>query len=89
MFMNLHTPPAGKALYSVYVTEAPVGTPADEIWMDEIDVVLARNANVAHILHAAAEELAGYEGCRVVGIINQSDGYVVAALQDGDLLKGR
>jgi hypothetical protein len=37
MFMNLHTPPpAGKALYSVYVTEAPAGTPADEIWMDEI-----------------------------------------------------
>lgn len=80
----------------MYVTEAPVGTPADEIWMDEIDVVLVRNANVAHILHAAAEELAGYGGCRVVGIINQSDGiinqsdgYVVAALQDGDLLKGR
>ena len=82
MFMNLHTLPAGQAMYTLAVTDAAVGTPRDQVEYDEVDVVAPARASVAEII--AAADLDGYEGCRVIGVVNQSDGYVVVEDPDGD-----
>lgn len=82
MFMNLHTLPAGQAMYTLAVTDDPAGTPRDQVEYDEVDVVAPAGASVAAII--AAADLDGYEGCRVIGVVNQSDGYVVVEDPDGD-----
>jgi hypothetical protein len=82
MWMNLHTLPAGQSMYTLAVTGDPVGTPKDEVEYDEVDVVAPRGASVAEIV--AAADLDGYEGQRVIGVSNQSDGYVMAQDVDGD-----
>jgi hypothetical protein len=82
MWMNLHTLPAGQSMYTLAVTNQPAGTPADDLEYDEVDVVAPRRATVAQIV--AAADLDGYEGCRVIGVSNQSDGYVLVQDPDGD-----
>lgn len=84
MFVNLHSLPAGQSLYTVAVTAQPASTPDSDGWFyDEADVVAPARATVADVI--AAADLSGYEACRVVGVINQSDGYVVAERPNGDL----
>lgn len=83
MFVNLHTLPPGRSLYTVAVTDEPTGTPAADLTYDEVDVVAPARASVASVL--AAADLGGYEDCRVVGVVDQSSGYVVAEAWDGDL----
>jgi fructoselysine-6-P-deglycase FrlB-like protein len=70
VFMNLHTLPPGQHLYTVAVTDDPAA-----LSYDEVDVVARAGATSDQVL--AAADLAAYSGCRVVGVINQSDGYVL------------
>lgn len=82
MFMNLHALPAGQSMYTLAVTNLPADTPKDRMEYDEVDVVASSRATVAQVI--AAADLDGYEGCRVIGVVNQSDGYVVCEDPTGD-----
>lgn len=85
MFMNLHALPVGQSMYTLAVTNDPTGTPHDQIGYDELDVVASSRANVAGVVAAAKAELDDlYPGARVIGVVNQSDGYVVVENPDGD-----
>lgn len=83
MFVNLHTLPRGKAMYTIALTEQPAGTPSADLFYDEVDVVADAWATVDAIL--AAADLDGYEHCRVIGVVNQSDGFIVVQDEQGDL----
>lgn len=82
-YMNLDTLPSGQSMFTVAVTEQPPGTPPDDLFYDEVDVVTSSTATVAEVI--AAADLTGYEECRVIGVIDQSAGYVLAEARDGDL----
>lgn len=82
MFANLGT----QSMYTVAVTAEPIGTAQDEVFYDEVDVIASSRATVAQVI--AAADLDGYEHCRVVGVIDQSSGYVYAEAWDGDLRSG-
>ena len=88
MFVNLDTLPRGKSLFTVYVTLDPAGTPRAECSADEVDVVGPRSASLQRLMEEGRENDGGANvgeyiwqtygpGARVVGIVNQSDGYVV------------
>lgn len=83
MFVNLHALPLGQSMYTLAVTDAPVGAPRAELAYDELDVVAPARATVAAIL--AAADLSAYDHCRVVGIVDQSSGYVLVEDWTGDL----
>lgn len=83
MWVNLHTLPAGQSMYTLAVTDQPNDTDPKDLSYDEVDVVAPSGAPVAEII--AAADLTGYEGCRVIGVANQSEGYVVVEITDGDL----
>lgn len=88
MWMNLDTLPAGKSMFTVYVTLDDEGTPRSETSADEVDVVAPRNANWSSVVnegtvHPSGEaakdfilELYGPDS-RVVGVVNVSEDYVV------------
>lgn len=94
MFMNLHTLPPGKSMYTVYVTTDPEGTDRSAMSADEVDVVAACSASWGDVCNNGQElrdfhedgnhkpatnwilEMYG-EDARVIGIVNQSDGYIV------------
>lgn len=82
-FVNIDAVPAGQALYTVAVIDQPVGTPRAELAYDEVDVQAPSRASVSEVI--AAADLSDYEGCRVVGVVNQSAGYVLAEDPEGDL----
>lgn len=83
MFVNLDQLPPGKHLFTVCVTDQPVGTPADEIGYDEIDVVADHGANAFTVVGSMREEdRRDYAGQRVIGVIDQSASHVL--LQDPD-----
>lgn len=84
MWVNLHTLPAGQRMYTVALTDQPVGTPSDELWYDEVDVVAPARIDAREVAERA--NLEGYEHCRVIGVSDQSDGYVLWEDKDGDLL---
>lgn len=84
-FLNLHTLAYGQSLYTVAVTSQPVGTPADSLAYDEVDVVAPSSASLSAVLRSADLDTKGYAGCRVVGVIDQSAGEVLAEAWDGDL----
>jgi hypothetical protein len=86
MFVNLHNLPAGKSMFTIAVTDQPSGTDPNDIAYDEVDVVADHNAQVADVI--AAADLSMYDGCRVIGVVNQSEGYVVVETFDGDLREG-
>lgn len=73
MFVNLHSLPAGQHMFTVAVTPDPAG--AEDLFYDEVDVVAPSRSTVDQII--AAADLEGYEGQRVVGVSDQSDGYVL------------
>jgi hypothetical protein len=77
MWMNLHTLPAGQAMYAIAVTDEPLGTPAEHLYYDEIYVTTRAGASVDQVIAAAAADLAAYPGCRIVGVSNQYDGYIM------------
>jgi hypothetical protein len=79
MFMNLDTLPVGKSYYTVYVTLDPKGTPRLEMSADEVDVVAPSSASRDEVVNECAAEIVSDYGtdARVVGVVNQSDGYVV------------
>lgn len=78
MFMNLDTIPAGKSMFTVAWTDAPVDTPKDEQWYEEYDLVFKTSASSGTIAtYATARPDWPYEGGRIVGVANQSDGYVL------------
>lgn len=85
MWMNLDQLPAGKSMYTIAVTDQPLDTPADEIAYDEIDVVTSSRATAQEVVAAAKDELEEYEGVRVIGVSNQSAGYVLWQDPNGDL----
>lgn len=87
-FMNIDQIPAGQALYTLALTDAPVGTPQDELGYDEVDFRCSTRL-MAHEVARRAQQagaLEGYEGCRVIGVSNQSDGYVMWQDPHGNLL---
>lgn len=84
MHMNIDAVPAGTSLFDLAVTSQPVGTPKDDLFYDEVEVYAPRNATVSEIVRIADLEALGYEGCRVIGVSNQSDGYVVVQDPNGD-----
>lgn len=89
MFVNLHTLPAGQHMFTLAVTSQPVGTPEDELFVDEIDIVAKRNSTVAELVAAVSpEEAADYEGCRVIGVADQSDGYLMFENPSSDITIG-
>lgn len=96
MWMNLDQLPAGKAMFTVYVTLDPKGTPRDEMGADEVDVVAPRSSGRQGVLENGTEHPDGGNAgeyiwqtygptARVVGVVNQSDGFVVYdAFEAGD-----
>lgn len=89
MFVNLHTLPVGQHLFTLAVTNQPGGTPEDELFVDEIDIVAKRNSTVAELVAAVSpEEAADYEGCRVIGVADQSDGYLMFENPSSDITIG-
>jgi hypothetical protein len=88
MFVNLHNLPAGKSLYTVYVSLDPVDTPRDETFADEVDVVATSGAywrdvinnGEAHSYHTPAStyivEMYGQDS-RIVGVVDQSAGVII------------
>lgn len=85
MWMNLHQLPAGQSMFTLAVTNQPVDTPLAAVAFDEVDVVARSDADLLEVIETA--DLAGYEGWRVIGVINASAGYVVADRLQGDLRK--
>jgi hypothetical protein len=99
MFMNIDALPAGTKLYTLYVVseDVPEGTPRSEMHCDEVDVTCARvngawnDAPNYGKVHPTGEHVPTYlmetygDGVRIVGIVNQSDGFVVYdAFKAGD-----
>ncbi len=70
MWMNLHTLPHGASQYT-----ALIGNVNDA---DEVDFVAPRHASREALEAAAWVAAAGdYNDCTVLGLINQSEGYVI------------
>jgi hypothetical protein len=87
MWMNLDQLPAGKSMFTVGVTNAPVDTPEDERYYEEVDVVFNSSASVGTIVtYAMGRPDWPYdENARVIGVSNQSDGYVLQQAWEGIL----
>lgn len=72
MFVNLHTLPVGQSMFTALVS-------CGDEYADEIDFVASSRASLDDLIVTAAtcDDSFGYEGCSIVAIANQSDGYVV------------
>lgn len=88
MFTNLHSLPAGKALFTVALTDQPTGTPDEELCYDELDLVAPRRASLSRLVDFAQKAAASTYGddVRIVGILNQSTGEVLAEAPQGNLI---
>lgn len=96
MWMNLDALPAGKSMYTVYVTTDPEGTPRSEMGADAVDIVASSSATWGSVCsygtaHPSGEHAPTYiiglygEDARIIGVVNQSDAYVVYdAFLEGD-----
>ena len=85
VFVNLHAVPPGQSLYTLAVTACPPGTPPDARYCDEVDVLAPTSAPLSSLLRDVDLDGLGYGGCRIVGVVDQSAGYVLAEDWDGDL----
>lgn len=83
MFVNLHELPMGQEMFTIAVTTQPVRTVEADREVDELDVIVPRGATVKQAIELADLPGNGYEGCRVVGVINQSGGYVIIESWEG------
>lgn len=96
MWMNLDTLPAGKSMYTVYVTTDEEGTPRSQMCVEEIDVIAPSRSKWGAVVndgsvHPTGESASAYIiadyglDSRVVGVVNQSTGTVVYdAFLEGD-----
>lgn len=73
-FMNLHTLPAGKHMYTAWVSSDPVGKveSADEI--DFVDDASAPWPTLKLNAEQVEDFKVDYPGCRIVAIADQSTG---------------
>lgn len=86
MFANLHELPPGRSLFTLLLTDAPLGTPADQLVTEELDLVAPSRSSVADLVAAAGGALADYaEDVRVIGIADQTSGCIVTEDPTGDL----
>lgn len=91
MYVNLHTIPAGQAMYTLAVTSDPPPVTEhdnDVFSVDEVDFVASTRLTSREVARRAqqAGALEGYEGMRVVGVVNQSDGHLMWQDLAGDAL---
>lgn len=87
MWMNLDALPTGKSMYTVHVTCDPEGTDRSKMSAEEVDVVAPSRATWNEVVNQAASELVEMYGpdSRVVGVVNQTDGFVMYdAFKAGD-----
>lgn len=85
-FTDIDQTPTGQHMFTLYLTDAPVGTPQSEVWIEEVDVTADRRSSLPDIIAAAKGALSDYpEHVRVIGVIDQSRGVVVAQKHDGNL----
>lgn len=85
--VNIDQVPVGQSYYTVYVTWDKPGTARSAMCTEEVDLVMrSTNAWGTVATYVASSMAAGYEpGYRVVGVVNQSDGYVMYdAFKAGD-----
>lgn len=68
MWVNMHTMPFDKDMYTVYVTPCPSFTPESDLLVDELDVIADRYASIAKVVEAAELDKNGYEGQRVIAL---------------------
>ena len=85
MWMNLHALPEDKRMYTIALTECPVDAPEDKRYYEEYDLVFNAGASVGTILtYALARPDWPYgPDARIVGVSNQSDGYVMQQNWEG------
>lgn len=87
MWVNLHKLPAGKSMYTLYLTWDPKGTPRDEVCAEEVDVVAPSRASWKQVYAAAEEEIRrDYNpDARLLGVVDQSAGSIIYdAFQEGE-----
>jgi hypothetical protein len=93
MYVNLDTLPAGQAMYTLHLTMDEVGTARSAMSTEEIDLVAPRGLSRDELMNReeTKQELKDTFGepewldTRLVGLVNQSDGYVVYdAFKAGD-----
>lgn len=93
MFVNLHTLPAGKSMYTLYVTAA-APTTRSMTECDEVDATAKSNATWGEVAsygqaHPDGTHLPTYlmdlygPDVRIVGIVNQTDAFVLFDAFDG------
>ena len=87
MWMNLDQLPAGKSMFTIAVTSASVDTPEDERHYEEVDCVFNTRASAGTVVAYAMARLDWPYGddVRVIGVANQSDGYVLSQAWEGIL----
>ena len=85
MWMNIDQVPVGKSMYTLYLTSDPVDTPPNQRCCEEVDVITSSRASVAEVIEAAREEIEGTysSSMRIIGVTNESDGYVMADDMNG------
>lgn len=85
MWMNLQDLPAGKSMFTIAVTYAPVDTPDDERYYEEYDLVFASTASVGTLVtYAVARPDWPYgDDARIVGVSDQSAGEVLTQRWEG------
>lgn len=89
MFTDLHTLPKGQSMFTLILTGDPAGTPREDLYTEEIDVVAPVRASVEDIIATAKGELADYPAdARIVAVADQSRGEMIAVAVDGDLGRG-
>ena len=87
MWVNLHSLPVGQHMYTIAVTMDPPETDPRHMTYDEVDVVASSRATAREVLAAAHDEIAETypSTARVIGVSDQSDGYVMWQDPTGDL----
>lgn len=87
MWTNLHTLPAGTSMYTLYVTTDPEGTNRSAMTCEEVDVTCERvngtcwdAPNYGKVWpsgeHVPSYLMEVYGDVRIIGIVNQTDGYI-------------
>lgn len=83
-YMGMENVPAGKAMYTVHITFDAETTPISALCTEEIDIILPKSSETFYVPnHPDFQREAQYtygdnwSDCIIVGVVNQSDGYVV------------
>ncbi len=87
MFVNLRTIPAGQAMYTVAVTDDPRDTPTVDVCYEELDVVGSSRLTSKEVAQLAEPRVMDFygPGARVIGVVNQTDAYVMFQDSERDL----